>query len=172
VTDLTQRDLTLISAMNERLGDTMPAMARLCTGESPELFRSLLSRIGDKWTLLVIGILGTDRRRFTEIAEMIPGISRRMLTVTLRALERDGLITRTVYAEVPPRVEYQLTDIGHSLQALAVSLAEWVSDHQHQISDHRRRFDDSAHSGSDDAADDISSDAQPGQRAMVRPKRP
>jgi DNA-binding HxlR family transcriptional regulator len=127
------------------------------------LFRSLLSRIGDKWTLLVIGILGTDRRRFTEIAELIPGISRRMLTVTLRALERDGLITRTVYAEVPPRVEYELTDLGRSLQALALSLAEWVSDNQHQISDHRRRFDD--------VAQGISDEAERGQSVPVRPNR-
>ena len=163
MTDLSQRELTLISAMNDRIGDTMPAMARLCTGESPDLFRSLLSRIGDKWTLLVIGILGTDRRRFTEIAELIPGISRRMLTVTLRALERDGLITRTVYAEVPPRVEYELTDLGRSLQALALSLAEWVSDHQHQISDHRRRFDD--------VAQGISDEAERGQSVPVRPNR-
>ncbi|WP_341537461.1 helix-turn-helix domain-containing protein, partial [Clavibacter michiganensis] len=123
-------------ALQDRLAETMPPMRALCAGESPELFRSLMSRVGDKWTLLVIGVLGADRKRFTEIADMIPGISRRMLTVTLRALERDGLVTRTVYAEVPPRVEYEVTDLGHSLQSVAFTVGEWVGEHQHVIADH------------------------------------
>nr|WP_244961922.1 helix-turn-helix domain-containing protein [Clavibacter zhangzhiyongii] len=119
-------------------------MRELCAGESPELFRSLMSRIGDKWTMLVIGVLGADRQRFTEIADMIPGISRRMLTVTLRALERDGLVTRTVHAEVPPRVEYQVTELGYSLQGVAFVVGEWIGEHQHVIADNRRRFDDAS----------------------------
>nr|WP_129588053.1 helix-turn-helix domain-containing protein [Rathayibacter oskolensis] len=126
-------------------------MRELCTGDSPEVFRSLMSRIGDKWTLLVIGVLGTDRQRFTEVAELIPGISRRMLTVTLRALERDGLVTRTVYAEVPPRVEYEVTPLGRSLQCVAASVGEWVGEHQQAIADHRRRFDAAAGSDPVDA---------------------
>lgn len=115
--------------------------AELCTSEDPELFRSLLSRMGDKWTLLVIGVLGDERRRFTELSEVIPGISPRMLTVTLRALERDGLASRTVHAEVPPRVEYELTDLGRSLQYVALTLADWVREHQQVIAGNCQEFD-------------------------------
>ncbi|WP_442853865.1 winged helix-turn-helix transcriptional regulator [Agreia sp. Leaf335] len=132
---------TAVDALQARLSETMPTMAELCTSQDPEIFRSLLSRIGDKWTLLVIGVLGNERRRFTELCETIPGISRRMLTVTLRALERDGLVARTVYAEVPPRVEYELTALGRSLQEVALTMGDWVSEHQHTIVDNRRRFD-------------------------------
>jgi DNA-binding HxlR family transcriptional regulator len=135
---------TAADALHERLTDSMPTMAVLCTSQDPSLFRSLLSRIGDKWTLLVIGVLGDERKRFTELAEIIPGISRRMLTVTLRALERDGLVARTVYAEVPPRVEYELTALGQSLQVVALSMGDWVSEHQHAITLHRHQFDDRA----------------------------
>jgi DNA-binding HxlR family transcriptional regulator len=132
---------TQIDALQARLAQTMPTVAEFCTSDDPEMFRSLLSRIGDKWTLLVIGVLGEDRRRFTELAEIIPGISRRMLTVTLRALERDGLVTRTIYAEVPPRVEYELTHLGHSLQAVVVTLGDWVRTNQHTIAGNRKSFD-------------------------------
>ncbi|WP_083402731.1 helix-turn-helix domain-containing protein [Curtobacterium sp. MCBA15_008] len=130
-----------LETLQARLDQTMPTMAELCTSEDPELFRSLLTRMGDKWTLLVIGVLGDERRRFTELSEVIPGISRRMLTVTLRALERDGLVSRTVYAQVPPRVEYELTDLGRSLQHVALALADWVREHQHTIVDNRQDFD-------------------------------
>ena len=74
--------------------------------------REVLDRVGDKWSLLVVGTLRERRLRFTELQRHIPGISQRMLTLTVRQLERDGLITRTVYAEVPPRVEYELTELG------------------------------------------------------------
>jgi len=132
---------TQLDALQARLAESMPTMAQLCTSDDPDMFRSLLSRIGDKWTLLVIGVLGEERKRFTELATIIPGISRRMLTVTLRALERDGLVTRTIYAEVPPRVEYEVTALGLSLQKIALTLADWVTQHQHSIADHRRTFD-------------------------------
>ena len=135
---------TAVDALQARLIQSMPTMAELCTSHDPDLFRSLLSRIGDKWTLLVIGVLGDQRQRFTELSDTIPGISRRMLTVTLRALERDGLVTRTVYAEVPPRVEYELTALGRSLQSVVLTLGDWVSEHQHTIADNRRAFDDTA----------------------------
>ena len=85
-----------IDELQARLIQSMPTMAQLCTSDDPSMFRSLLSRIGDKWTLLVIGVLGEERRRFTDLSETIPGISRRMLTVTLRALERDGLVWKSV----------------------------------------------------------------------------
>lgn len=132
---------TALDTLQARLGQSMPTMVELCTSEDPDLFRSLLARMGDKWTLLVIGVLGDERQRFTELTEIIPGISRRMLTVTLRALERDGLVSRTVYAQVPPRVEYELTTLGRSLQHLALALADWVREHQHAIADNRRSFD-------------------------------
>ena len=132
---------TSVDALQARLSQSMPTMAQLCTTEDPDMFRSTLSRIGDKWTLLVIGVLGEERRRFTGLAEIIPGISRRMLTVTLRALERDGLVSRTVYAQVPPRVEYKLTDLGRSLQLVALTLADWVAENQHTIVGNRREFD-------------------------------
>ncbi|WP_255546703.1 helix-turn-helix domain-containing protein [Glaciihabitans sp. dw_435] len=128
-------------ALQLRLSESMPTMAELCTSQDPSMFRSLLSRIGDKWTLLVIGVLGDERKRFTELAEIIPGISRRMLTVTVRALERDGLVSRTVYAEVPPRVEYEVTPLGRSLQAVALTVGDWVSENQHTIAHNRRQFD-------------------------------
>jgi DNA-binding HxlR family transcriptional regulator len=130
-----------IDALHSRLERSIPRMSELCAGPQPELFRSLLSRIGDKWTMLVIGILVEDRMRFTEFGDAFPGISRRMLTVTLRALERDGMVRRTVFAEVPPRVEYELTPLGRSLQEVSLALADWVGDHQHEIVDHRERFD-------------------------------
>jgi DNA-binding HxlR family transcriptional regulator len=135
---------TQVDALQARLVQSMPTMAQLCTSEDPDMFRSLLSRIGDKWTLLVIGVLGEERRRFTGLSEIIPGISRRMLTVTVRALERDGLVSRTVYAEVPPRVEYELTALGRSLQLVALTLADWVSEHQHTITGNRQGFDSDA----------------------------
>jgi DNA-binding HxlR family transcriptional regulator len=135
---------TAVEALQARLFQSMPTMAELCTSHDPDLFRSLLSRVGDKWTLLVIGVLGDERQRFTQLSDTIPGISRRMLTVTLRALERDGLVTRTVYAEVPPRVEYELTALGRSLQSVVLTLGDWVSENQHAIADNRRTFDDTA----------------------------
>jgi DNA-binding HxlR family transcriptional regulator len=135
---------TAVDALQARLMQSTPTMAELCTSHDPDLFRSLLSRVGDKWTLLVIGVLGDQRQRFTGLSDTIPGISRRMLTVTLRALERDGLVTRTIYAEVPPRVEYELTALGRSLLSVVLTLGDWVSEHQHAIADNRRAFDDTA----------------------------
>ncbi|MUK00692.1 transcriptional regulator [Vibrio cholerae] len=131
----------------------MPTMAQLCTSDDPDLFRSLLSRIGDKWTLLVIGVLGDERKRFTELSEMIPGISRRMLTVTLRSLERDGLVSRTVFAEVPPRVEYEITALGSSLQTMVLTFGKWVSEHQHTVMNNRQAFDGALESRADVASD-------------------
>jgi DNA-binding HxlR family transcriptional regulator len=138
-----------VNTLHGRLIESMPTMAHLCSSDDPTLFRSLLSRIGDKWTLLVIGVLGEERKRFTELSEIIPGISRRMLTVTLRALERDGLLTRTVHAEVPPRVEYELTALGHSLQTVVLTLGDWVSEHQHTVMNNRRAFDDDTRNETD-----------------------
>ena len=103
--------------------------------------RDVLDRIGDKWSLLVIGTLRRERLRFTELQRHIPGISQRMLTLTLRQLERDGLITRTVHAEVPPRVEYELTPLGGTLIQLAMALADWAIEYHPRIEDSRAAYD-------------------------------
>jgi DNA-binding HxlR family transcriptional regulator len=104
----------------------------------------MLSRIGDKWSLLVILILEglPDRRaRFSDLKRQIPGISQRMLTATVRNLERDGMLTRHVYAEVPPRVEYQLTALGRGLMDPVRGLVVWLQSNWPAIRGARDRFD-------------------------------
>lgn len=101
----------------------------------------VLSRIGDKWTVLVVNLLGGGPRRFGEIRREIGGISQRMLTLTLRALERDGLVTRTVHPTVPPSVEYALTDLGRSLRTPVQALGEWALRNQAAMAEARMRFD-------------------------------
>lgn len=96
--------------------------------------RRLLDRIGDRWTVLVVGSLGDGPRRFSAIRRTVEGVSQKMLTQTLRGLERDGLVTRTVYAEVPPRVEYELTEAGRSLQEPLKALERWSIEHFGQVS--------------------------------------
>lgn len=117
------------------------SMGKMCTEHDPDVFRSVLDRVGDKWSLLLIGVLEMGPMRFTELLRTVPGISRRMLTLTLRALERDGLVRRTIYPEVPPRVEYQATELGVTLQEPVLRLAAWVADHQGTIVGHRVDFD-------------------------------
>src|ERR1700681_3971159 len=107
-------------------------------------FREVLDRVGDKWSLLVIYMLEqrpTQRARFSELKRSIPGISQRMLTATLRSLERDGLLTRHVYAEVPPRVEYQLTPLGRQFMQPVRALVTWLQMNQAAIRAARDRFD-------------------------------
>jgi DNA-binding HxlR family transcriptional regulator len=101
----------------------------------------ILSRIGDKWSVLIISRLGEGPRRFNEIKRMIGGISQRMLTLTLRNLERDGLVTRTVTPTVPPRVDYELTDLGRDLLIPIQGLAAWAIQHTPCIQAARARFD-------------------------------
>jgi DNA-binding HxlR family transcriptional regulator len=120
------------------------SMGRICIEHDPDVFRSVLDRIGDKWSLLLIGMLQGGPMRFTELLRTTPGISRRMLTLTLRALERDGLVTRTIYAEVPPRVEYEVTKLGVSLSDPVLALAMWAADHQDAITANRAAFDGAA----------------------------
>ena len=86
----------------------------------------VLSRVGDKWTVLVVNLMGSGPKRFSEIKREVGGISQRMLTLTLRALERDGLVTRTVTPSIPPRVDYELTDLGRSLLAPVQALGNWA----------------------------------------------
>jgi len=103
--------------------------------------REVLDRIGDKWSLLVIATLRARRLRFTELRQHIPGISQRMLTLTLRQLERDGLIERTAYAEVPPRVEYELTRLGGTLVDWAIALGDWANENRGTIEASRAAYD-------------------------------
>ena len=102
---------------------------------------SILARVGDKWSVFVIMLLGGGPRRFNEIKRMVGGISQRMLTLTLRGLERDGLVTRTVFPTIPPRVDYELTDLGRGLWTPVEALGMWAREHQVEIEDARARFD-------------------------------
>jgi DNA-binding HxlR family transcriptional regulator len=101
----------------------------------------VLGRVGDKWTVLVVSTLGNGPMRFNELRRALGSISQRMLTLTLRALERDGLVTRTVFPIVPPRVDYELTKLGRSLLEPVNALALWAQKNRPGIQDARRRFD-------------------------------
>jgi DNA-binding HxlR family transcriptional regulator len=101
----------------------------------------VLSRIGDKWTVLVVGLLADGSKRFSELRRTIGGISQRMLTLTLRGLERDGLVTRTAYPTIPPRVDYELTDLGRTLIGPAFAVASWARENHPAISAARARYD-------------------------------
>lgn len=101
----------------------------------------MLARVGDKWTVLVVAELGNGAKRFNEIRRALGSISQRMLTLTLRALERDGLVVRTVFPTIPPRVEYELTKLGRSLLEPVNGLGLWVRKNRQSIQDARRRFD-------------------------------
>lgn len=103
--------------------------------------RDVLDRVGDKWSLLVIGLLGGGARRFNEMRRSVDGISQRMLAVTLRGLERDGLVLRTVYPTVPPKVEYSLTVMGRTLLTTVCELVEWADRHVGEIDDARNEYD-------------------------------
>lgn len=102
---------------------------------------TLLSRIGDKWTVLVVQTLGEGPRRFNELRREIPSVSQRMLTLTLRNLERDGLVNRTVTPTIPPRVDYELTELGKSLQKPICGLATWAMENVEAIHSAQARFD-------------------------------
>ena len=101
----------------------------------------VLSRVGDKWTVLVVELLSDGPMRFNEMRRSIGNISQKMLTSTLRALERDGLVTRTVYPVVPPRVDYELTNLGRELRIPVRQLAGWARENITRINDARARFD-------------------------------
>jgi DNA-binding HxlR family transcriptional regulator len=114
-----------------------------CGGEHEDCgIRGVLDRIGDKWSVLVVVELAQGVRRFRQLQRAIPGISQRMLTLTVRRLERDGLVTRTVHPTVPPQVEYELTAMGHSLTYLVKALADWSAEHRDTIERARREWDE------------------------------
>ncbi len=101
----------------------------------------MLDRIGDRWSVLVVLVLGDGPKRYSELAAIIDGVSQKMLTQTLRGLERDGLVTRTVHAAVPPRVDYALTDLGRSLIGLVSALEVWATTHMGDVLAARDAYD-------------------------------
>ena len=122
-----------------------------------KLVSETLARIGDKWTVLVVELLCGEHgpMRFNEIRRAIGGISQRMLTLTLRGLERDGLVTRTVHPTIPPRVDYALTELGYTLRKPLVAIAEWARANRAAIDEARKVFD-------------ATSDASPSSRQLRR----
>ncbi len=118
-----------------------PTNNRLHRKESCPAVRDVLNRIGDKWSVQIVALLGEGSMRFSELRRSIERISQRMLTLTLRGLERDGLVLRTVYAEIPPRVEYDLTKLGRTLLVPIQGLAEWAEENRTAIQENRAGFD-------------------------------
>lgn len=119
-------------------------VALMCKGEHAKAARELLSKIGDKWSILVVVMLARSpdqRARFSELQRMVDGISQRMLTTTLRNLERDGFLKRESYPEIPPRVEYELTSLGTSLLKPMEDLVAWGGENWQSIKSARERFD-------------------------------
>ncbi|MFJ4209361.1 winged helix-turn-helix transcriptional regulator [Paenarthrobacter sp. NPDC089675] len=120
--------------------DTFDLPANVLDPNCPS--RVIFQRIGDKWASLVIQVLGDGPVRFSELRKMVSAVTPKVLTQTLRALERDGLITRTVHAQVPPRVDYQLTPLGESLLGPLGMLREWAESHVPSILEARDAYDD------------------------------
>ncbi|KQY10005.1 hypothetical protein ASD37_06545 [Mycobacterium sp. Root135] len=134
---------TLASVRHTEVTGSLAALLEL---PPDELFgacpvRDVLDRIGDKWSVLVISLLGAGPMRFMELKRSIGLVSQRMLTRTLRGLERDGLITRTVHPVVPPRVDYELTALGHGLQGVLTELTTWSFTHASDVASARREYD-------------------------------
>ncbi len=119
--------------------ETARAPTRVEQTQTGEI-RDLLDRLGDKWSLLVVELLGEGTHRFTELRREIDGISQRMLTLTLRHLERDGLVCRTVHPVVPPRVDYDLTPLGTTLLDAVAPLVAWTRDHRDEIARARAEY--------------------------------
>lgn len=109
--------------------------------------REVLSRVGDKWSILVVAVLRDGAMRFNDLRRSIDGISQRMLTLTLRGLERDGLVTRTVTPTTPPRVDYALTRLGRTLLDPIMALADWAEMNRATIQMSRQKFDENGRRG-------------------------
>src|ERR1700728_504534 len=117
--------------------------AAVCRSSDPMAVRELLTKIGDKWTIFLIlslDLLG-GRARFSELERAIPGISQRMLSLTLKNLERDGLVIRELFPEVPPRVEYEITDLGKSLLRPTQGLVDWAKENWEQVRKAQDKYD-------------------------------
>jgi DNA-binding HxlR family transcriptional regulator len=119
-------------------------MSGMCHARSDAgaVIRDTLARVGDKWSLLILGMLEGQPLRFTVLRDAVPGISHRMLTLTLRNLERDGLVSRHVFAEVPPRVEYAVTDLGATILPAVKALGLWALENGAEVQRNRDEFDD------------------------------
>src|SRR5438477_11456649 len=117
----------------ESVAERGPASRRSTNEPGCTTIREVLARIGDKWSVFVITLLGEGTMRYTDLQRSIEGVSHRMLTLTLRQLERDGLVERVVYPVVPPRVEYSLTALGRTLLVPLVELADWAGVHRPDI---------------------------------------
>lgn len=104
--------------------------------------RRMLDRIGDRWTVLVVGALSNGPLRYSELQRQVDGVSQKMLTQTLRHLERDGLVTRTITPQVPPRVDYELTEAGQSLREPLKALEDWAAVHMGSVLEARDRYDE------------------------------
>ncbi|MER7839056.1 helix-turn-helix domain-containing protein [Streptomyces sp. NPDC096040] len=131
-----------MGAMQDSTGMEMAAAIGPCASipaDQMAFIRQVLDRVGDKWSMLIIAVLEDGPLRYTDLQRQIPGISQRMLTHTLRQLQEDGLVTRTAYAEVPPRVEYALTPLGRGLHEIVMQLIGWASDHHDEIRANRSR---------------------------------
>jgi DNA-binding HxlR family transcriptional regulator len=109
--------------------------------QDADFIREILDLVGDKWSVLIVGTLADGPVRYSDLADAIPGISQRMLTLTLKHLQRSGLVSRTAYAEVPPRVEYSLTELGTSLLSTVLQLAAWSADRHTEIRRHQNAYD-------------------------------
>jgi DNA-binding HxlR family transcriptional regulator len=141
-----------VAERDGNVGDAADARATMGPGGAVEdhatctMVSETLARIGDKWTVLVVELLCAGRGpvRFNEIRRSIEGISQRMLTLTLRGLERDGLVTRTVHPTIPPRVDYELTELGQSLRVPLVAVADWARANRAAIVEARQVFDDTS----------------------------
>jgi DNA-binding HxlR family transcriptional regulator len=123
---------------------TIDTIEGLCEGHvgAAEMIRDTFAKLGDKWSLLLLGMLDEAPARFTALRDRVPGISHRMLALTLRGLERDGLVSRTVYAEVPPRVEYAVTALGRTILPTVKALAGWALEHSDEIQRNRDAYED------------------------------
>jgi len=118
--------------------------AAICRSSDPMAVRELLTKIGDKWTIFVVlslDLLG-GRARFSELERAVPGISQRMLSSTLKNLERDGMVIREMFAEVPPRVEYEMTDLGRSLLRPTQGLVDWAKENWQQVREAQSSYDE------------------------------
>jgi DNA-binding HxlR family transcriptional regulator len=127
---------------NKQAQERTPVLpSNLHVPEDCRAVSEVLDRIGDKWSVLVVTMLGDGPQRFNELRRAIASISQRMLTLTVRGLERDGLVTRTVFPTIPPRVDYELTELGRSLLAPVDALGLWARQNRDRIQQARVRFD-------------------------------
>jgi DNA-binding HxlR family transcriptional regulator len=132
--------------------------------------REVLTRVGDKWSVLIVGMLGSGPRRFNDLRRSIEGISQRMLTLTLRGLERDGLVKRTIFPTIPPRVDYELTRQGFTLLEPIQALSDWADDNRKTIQASRDRFDaaEAKRERGAGRAEQATGSSAPAKRTVVR----